>query len=208
MKVILALACAAGLGVTSAAAQTAQSTPPAQSNTQQNQQNQSSGSNEPKALQNVVSMSGCVYQTSDQPTLFAIKRMDHDSTSASSAQTSTTDRQSTTSSDTNSTSRSTNSTDTHATQPGSTGSTEGAWYRLTQNATQNLKQYVGQRVQVNGQLTPGRDTKGNDIVIHRITPDKTVVTAIDLQPAPQLSISSITPLSGTCTAAQDNQDKQ
>jgi hypothetical protein len=51
----------------------------------------------------------------------------------------------------------------------------------------------------NGQLTPGRDPQGNDVII-QITQEKTVVTAIDLKPAPQLSIASITPLGGTCNA--------
>jgi hypothetical protein len=69
---------------------------------------------------------------------------------------------------------------------------------LTASASEDLKRYVGQRVRINGQLTPGRDPKGNDVVIHRITPEKTVVTTIDLQPAPQLSISSISPLEGSC----------
>jgi hypothetical protein len=57
---------------------------------------------------------------------------------------------------------------------------------------------------VNGQLTPGRDPQGHEIVIHRISPEKTAVTAIDLQPAPQLSISLITPLGETCRTAEND----
>jgi hypothetical protein len=149
----------------------------------------------------VVTFTGCVYQPSDDPTVYAIRRMDMDKGSSSSASSSTSaDRTSSNTSQTNSSSRTGGSSSSSA---GTTSSdqrrTEGAWHRLTPSVAQDLKPYVGQRVRVNGQLTPGRDPQGNDVII-QITQEKTVVTAIDLKPAPQLSIASITPLGGTCNA--------
>jgi len=59
---------------------------------------------------------------------------------------------------------------------------ERAWYRLPEQGAQDVKQNAGKAVRVTGTLTPGKDEKGADIVIHRIEPSKTVVTAMDLKP--------------------------
>jgi hypothetical protein len=85
---------------------------------------------------------------------------------------------------------------------GAAQSTEGALYRLAPPTGQDLKQFTGRRVEIVGQLMPGRDEKGADVVIHRIEPDKTVVTAIDLKPAPELRVSSMRELPGSCANGQ------
>jgi hypothetical protein len=90
---------------------------------------------------------------------------------------------------------------------GGTMGTEGAWYRLMPEGTQDLKPYEGQAVRVSGTLIPAKDPKGADVVIHRIEPQKTVVTALDLQPAPQLRIQSITPLDGATCPATPNEKR-
>jgi hypothetical protein len=93
-------------------------------------------------------------------------------------------------------------TGTPGTSPGATASsapgarTDGAWYRLMGDA--KLKEHVGQRVRITGTVTPGKDEKGADIVIHRIQPDRVSVTSIDLKPAPQLSIQTISEIAGEC----------
>jgi len=199
MRTILTCMCALGLSVIGAAAQTSQS----QSGQQQQQQRQQTAPSQP--LQNVVTFTGCVYQPSDDPTLYAIRRMDMEKGTSSGSSSSTSSQRTSPGTSQSSQSNSSDRTDGARTSSSSGaasghGRTEGAWYRLTSGAAQDLKPYVGQRVRVNGQLTPGRDTQGNDIVIHQITPEKTVVTAIDLKPAPQLSIASITPLGGSCNA--------
>ncbi len=46
---------------------------------------------------------------------------------------------------------------------------------------------------------PGKDEKGADVVFHHIEPGKVTVTALDLKPAPQLQIQSITAAQGQCS---------
>ena len=197
---------AAAFGVMSAAAQTPQSTQPGQSKAPPQQQEQRQ-QDKPTPLSNVVTMTECVHQTSDQPTVFAIRRLDHADTSAGRSQPGSREgsqSQSSTEGKPSERAADAGKAGSDKSAAADTHETEGAWYRLTANASQNLKQHVGQRVRVNGQLTPGRDERGHDVVIHRITPEKTVVTAIDLKPAPQLSIASITALSGSCDATTPN----
>lgn len=137
------------------------------------------------AAPNALTLTGCVYQLSDDPTLFALRRMDGTSVSAS-ASAGSADR---------------SVAGAIGTTGVAAGAEAGAWYRLGPDAQRDLSRYVGQRVEVNGRLTPGRDERGADVVVHRIEPDRVTVTALDLQPAPQLSISTIVPATGTCDAA-------
>jgi hypothetical protein len=79
--------------------------------------------------------------------VFAIRRMDESKAGVPSSAGAAGERPATSTSSTGATSSNTTSTD----QKPSSGAqnTEGAWYRLTPMATQDLKQYIGQRVRVN-----------------------------------------------------------
>jgi len=164
-------------------------------------QSQTSSTRSAGAAEQSVTLTGCVTEASDQANLFALKRMDQNSGGNSAGATSTTGNS------TSDTARRQNQSGGAASTSaaGTSGTrapnanTEGAIYRLAAPTTQNLKQFVGRRVEIMGHVMPGRDEKGADVVIHRIEPDKTVVTAIDLKPAPQLMVSSIRELQGTCT---------
>jgi hypothetical protein len=196
MRTILGTLCAGTASLALAAAQTPQSqpqtaqSPPAQQ-TQQSQTQRRS-----------VSLTGCVYQASDQPTLFALRGTgDQTQKTAQGNQ-----PQGQTGQGQSAEGQTGAATGTTGTTGGTKG-TEGAWYRLTPEGTQDLKQYTGQAVRVSGTLVPGKDPKGADVVIHRIEPQKTVVTAIDLQPAPQLRIQSISSLTGATCPTTPNEKR-
>lgn len=62
----------------------------------------------------------------------------------------------------------------------------------------NLKAHVGHRVEVTGTVTASKDEKGVDAALARITPDKTVVTTVDVKPAPLLAASNVKMIASTC----------
>lgn len=131
-------------------------------------------------------LTGCVYRTSDQPTVLALMRMDNSGDAAAQPAAPTGDA------------------GRAAPAPaGTSGATAGpgagsAWYRLSSADQSDVTRYVGQRVRITGTVTPGRDAAGADVVIHRLEPNRTTITAVDIQPAPELAIRSITPMSGSC----------
>ena len=157
-----------------------------------------------------MTLTGCVYQASDQPTVFALQRTADDMTaSASSADNPNTQSGAagTTGAGSTATAGSRQSSRAAQATTGAAASREnevGGWYRLSADATQDLKQYVGDAVRINGSLVPGKDEQGADIVVHHIEPGKTTVTALDLKPAPQLRIQTITPAQGQCPQADAN----
>lgn len=172
------------------------------------QQKPSTQTPQPQAAGRSITVSGCVYQLTDQPTTFALRGMDGQGTaqSGTSATTGTSGRPNpsgTTGTSGTAGTPGTSGTGTTGTPSGSgmagSGSEanmDGAWYRLMGDA--KLKEHTGQRVRISGSVTPGKDDKGADIVIHRIQPNKVTVTSIDLKPAPQLNIQSITQIAGQC----------
>ena len=147
---------------------------------------------QPAAVGQSITMTGCVYQTSDQPTTFALRRM---ADAPGSAQSGVGTAGAAGASAAGGATTGAAGTAT----AGASRSDEGAWYRLMGDA--KLKEHVGERVRVNGTVTPGKDEKGADVVIHRFQPDKLTVTTIDLAPAPQLRIQTITEMSGECPKA-------
>jgi hypothetical protein len=187
-RTILATLCAGSAAVALSAAP---STTAQQQSPQQPNQQQPMKQNEGKS----ATLTGCVYQASDQPAMFALRRT-ADGASSSSAEAGASQKQP--------------SSQSTAGTSGTTGASsadqkaDGAWYRLSPKGAEDLKQYAGRAVRVTGTIVPGKDPKGADIIIHRIDPSKTVVTAIDLKPAPQLQIESIAPMSGEQCPATPN----
>jgi hypothetical protein len=49
-----------------------------------------------------------------------------------------------------------------------------------------------------GHRDTGRDVDGAEVVIHEILPDEVEVRALDLRPAPELKIGTITAAQGSC----------
>jgi hypothetical protein len=211
---LLALACAATLGTAAVAAQQPQSQadpnqrqeqeqPRSQGDPQQQQQQQE----QPRTAQQAQSatLAGCVYRASDQPTMFALRSMEADASGAS------------TRSDEGGQGEIVRGRAGEGTAGavGTTGANETqkagmhGWYRLSSDAAENLEQYVGEAVRVTGTVVPGRDEKGADVVVHRISPDKVSITALDLRPAPQFRIQTIVPVEGQeCDPAQGESQRQ
>lgn len=130
-----------------------------------------------------VTLTGCLRQTSDDPRVFALVSSDKMATSTGS-----------TAKPTGTTQKPTGTTGSAMTAP---------LYRL-EDKGQNLKQHVGQRVEVTGTVTPAKDEKEADIVMSRrenIGVDTVTVTTIDLKPAPRLDVTSARKVSGECPSA-------
>jgi hypothetical protein len=148
-----------------------------------------------------TSVTGCVHQAVDQPTLFALQRIGDGSAEPTpqggQPQGQTGQGQA-------AEGQAGKATGT-AGSPGAESRSEVAWYRLLPEGTLDLKQYKGLAVQVTGSLVPGKDGKGAEGVVHRIPSAKGAVTANELAPAPQLRIQSISPLAGArCPGNQDD----
>jgi hypothetical protein len=141
-------------------------------------------STEPTALQRPITIRGCVHQIADQPGRFALRGIQSAESASADVPVGSVGR-----------------------APGSAAATAGAagepvtaWYQLGEQSEQNLERHVGQHVEVTGELMPGRDERGADVVIHRLQPDRLTVTAVDLRPAPLLEIHSISPGTAPCEA--------
>ena len=123
-----------------------------------------------------ITLTGCVYQTSDDPRLFAFQRISTGSYGSANLAIST-----------------------FGGEPGTAGVTKTrGWYRLSKNAIQDLRQFTGRRVSLKGTVIPGRDVDGAEVVIHEILPDNVEVSAFDLRPAPELKIDTISAAQGSC----------
>ena len=125
-----------------------------------------------------ITLTGCVYQASDDPRLFAFQRISTGSYGSASS-----------------------TIGTFGGGPGTAGVTKTrGWYRLSTNADQDLRQFTGRRVSLKGTVIPGRDVDGGEVVTHEILPDRVgvEVTAFDLRPAPELKIDTITAAQGSC----------
>jgi hypothetical protein len=189
---------AVGIAATVGAAAAAQQ-PQQQPQSQQQQQSQQQKPSASKQGQSMT-LTGCVYQTTDQPTNFALQRTDAISGPSAAG----TSGSSGASSGTTPGATSGTSGTTGAAGSAAGARDQGAWYRLSSSATQDLKQYVGRAVRISGTVIPGKDEKGADVVVHHIEPGKVTVTALDLKPAPQLQIQSITQAQGQCTQGSSN----
>jgi hypothetical protein len=123
-----------------------------------------------------ITLTGCVYQTRDDPRLFAFQRISTGSYGSANLAIST-----------------------FGGEPGTAGVTKTrGWYRLSTNAVQDLRQFTGRRVSLKGTVIPGRDVDGAEVVIHEIVPDEVEVRAFDLRPAPELKIDTISAAQGSC----------
>jgi hypothetical protein len=207
-RTLLALtwAAAAGIGVAAAQSQQQPQQKPGQQPAQQGQEQQQERQQTPQAKGQMVTFTGCVYQASDEPTMFALRSMSEQSQAGASAagqtgagaagrpETGATGTAGASSAGTAGTAGAGAGARAGAAAQGA----DGAWYRLSGSAAQDLKQYVGQGVRVSGTIMPGRDEKGADVVVHQIQPDKVTVTALDLKPAPQFQIQSITKTQADC----------
>ncbi|HUK34789.1 MAG TPA: hypothetical protein VLV86_12790, partial [Vicinamibacterales bacterium] len=179
VKILLfTLVCTAGAAV---AASAGQSSSQSQSTAAQSQ---SSGQ------QHSVTLSGCVYQTSDQPDVFALER-----TPQASAGTVT----GTSGVGSASTSTSNSSSSSSGASSADAGGRRSGWYRLSSTGTQQLSQYVGKAVRVDGTVRTPQEQNGGEVVVHEIRPNQVTITTIDLKPAPELRIQSITPTQGDCS---------
>jgi hypothetical protein len=161
---------------------------------QAQQQPQPSAQSQPSSNAAPVTFNGCVYRVADQPTMFALERTaDADTTGT---QTSGATRQP-------GAPAAGGAVGTSGTLPADARSdvAAGTWYRLSSTASDNLADHVGP-VRITGTVAPGRDEKGADVVVHRIDGNKVTVTAVDLKPAPQLTIQSITHVEGQCRQAK------
>lgn len=91
---------------------------------------------------------------------------------------------------------------------GNMGAMQAPFYRLDDTGTPGLKQHVDKRVEITGTVTPAKDEKGADVV--SVTQQKTIgittttIRAIDLKPAPTLSVKSVK-ATGDCPAAKPKQ---
>jgi hypothetical protein len=123
-----------------------------------------------------ITLTGCVYEASDDPRLFAFQRISTGSHGSANL-----------------------SLSTYGSGPGriAVTATRG-WYRLSKNAVQDLRQFTGRRVSLKGTVTPGRDMDGAEVVIHETLADEVEVKAFDLRPAPELEIDTITAAQGSC----------
>lgn len=212
-RTILALTCAVATAAVTTAAQTPQPKPQPQQQQEQQKQQPTQKPQSQMAQQKQIMLTGCVYQATDQPTMFALQRTTQDHPGEKdkpgmhaegkpemSGKPETAGKPGSTGQPT------TGETEAMARQGEprtGRGGEIGAWYQLSSDASKDLEQYVGKAVRVNGMLEPGKDEKGVDIVIHRVTRHATAVTAIDLKPAPRLKIQDITPTEGKCeTKAQ------
>ena len=113
-----------------------------------------------------ITLTGCVYQASDDPTLFAFQRISTGFYGSASLAIST-----------------------YGSGPGTAGVTKTrGWYRLSKNAVLDLRPFTDRPVSLKGTVIPGRDVDGADVVVHEILPDKVEVEvrAFDLRPAPEL----------------------
>jgi hypothetical protein len=63
----------------------------------------------------------------------------------------------------------------------------------------DLKAHAGHRVEVTGTVTTPKDEPGVDAALARITPEKTVVTTVDVKTAPILTASNVKMVAGNCT---------
>ena len=125
-----------------------------------------------------ITLTGCVYQASDDPKLFAFQRISTGFYGSASLAIST-----------------------YGSGPGAAGVTKTrGWYRLSKNAVQDLRPFTGRSVSLKGTVIPGRDLDGAEVVVHEILPDKVEmeVRAFDLRPAPELKIDTITAAQGSC----------
>jgi hypothetical protein len=141
-----------------------------------------------------VTFNGCVYRVSDQPTMFALERTaDADTTGTQTSGAAT--RQP---------APAAGAVGTAGTLPADARSNAvvGTWYRLSSPPSENLADHVGQPVRITGSVVPGRDDKGSEVVVHRIEGNKVTVTAVELKPAPQLTIQSISHVEGQCRQAK------
>ena len=124
-----------------------------------------------------ITLTGCVYQASDDPTLFAFQRISRGSYGSAGL-----------------------AIGTFGSGPGTGGITKTrGWYRLSKNAVQDLRQFTGRSVSLKGTVMPGRDVDGAEVVIHEILPNEVEVRAFDLRPAPELKIDTITAAQGSCS---------
>lgn len=221
VKSLLGWSCSAIFAAATVGAQTQgagqNTTPPSGQQPSTQQSNQTQQTNRTQQNQNVT-FTGCVYQVSDQPNVFALQRISDQMTTgtsgqsgaaASSGASGTTTAGSPGSSSGTSAASGRTSSGTSTGTAGTSGSTSamnqkdlGGWYRLS--GTQDLKQYAGRAVRITGSVTPGKDEKGADIIIHRIEPQRVTVTSVDLKPAPQLMVQSVTQAQGTCSAQGQN----
>src|SRR4051812_46991536 len=154
MRTVIALACFATFGTAVAA--------------QSGTQNPSSNDRGTKSPSHQVTLTGCVRQTSDQPSTFALQE-----TTKSADTTSGTDEKKSS----NSGGASANATGTSGTSStgasGTTGTSNSAsasgsshgtaWYRLASQGADKLNQYINKPVRIVGSVTPGKDEKGADI---------------------------------------------
>jgi hypothetical protein len=123
-----------------------------------------------------ITLTGCVYQASDDQTLFAFQRISTGSYGSANL-----------------------AIGTFGGGPGTAGVTKtSGWYRLWKNAVQDLRQFTGRRVSLKGTVIQDRDVDGAEVVIHEILPDEVQVRAFDLRPAPELKIDTITAAQGSC----------
>lgn len=175
---------------------------------QQKTPQQQTGGQQPSQSQSrSASMTGCVFQLSDDPSMYALNVINEPTATGTSGQSGTTQNRSDTAGTTGKTGATGTAGATGGAAAGTTNASQqnlaGTWYRLS-GSQSDLKQYVGKAVRVSGNLVPGKDEKGADVVIHRIEPQKLTVTALDLRPAPHLSVQSITQAQGQCPGGAQN----
>lgn len=200
MRTVMAIACAATVS-TALAAQSGGQT--GSSTDRQTSGAQSSQSTEQRvSTGQQMTLTGCVRQTSDQPSTFALQQTGSGANSADKEQM---DRNKSNDAATGTSGGS--STASGATGRSGSASASGSnsgvpWYRLASKSAQQLSEYVNKPVRIVGTVAPGKDEKGADIMVHRIEPKMVSVTAIDLKPAPQLTIQSISPGQGTCPSGK------
>jgi hypothetical protein len=184
-----------------------------QSQTSPQQQNQPSAT-----TSHAVTFSGCVYEAADEPNVFAFQREPGvngasspavSTTGSAAAGTATTTAgggataTGTSGTTSTTTSGAASQTGTSGT-PGTANSKAAGWYRLSSSAVQDLKQYAGRAVRISGTVVSPRDENGADLVIHDIGPNTITVTTVDLTPAPELKIQSVTPEQGSCKQQQNS----
>lgn len=172
------------------------------------QPHQSQEQTDPKSQS--VTLTGCVYQATDQPPLFALRTMGERNSEIAGAAGPPAPRDGHAGTagvaGVPGAADSPSPRDGHVGAAGTTGDARAgaphapnvAWYRLASQPGEDLKQYAGRAVRVTGTLAPGAGGQGADLGPDRVQMVGAQVTASDLEPAPQVQIQSIGPADGEC----------
>jgi hypothetical protein len=149
-----------------------------------------------------MTMNGCVYHATDDPTMFALERTsDADTTGAQPSNANRADNANVRGAV--GTSGTTTMTPGGAAGPGATTSASGRWYRLSKTDSNELASFAGKSVRVTGRMVPGNGDPSPSAAPQPTDREpsqnaQNAMTAMALRLAPQFVVEDITPVEGQC----------